>query len=312
MKKETIVYINGQFLPESQARISPFDHGLLYGDGIYETLRACDQFVFRLDQHLDRLFRSARAIHLAIPATREELKKAVAEVVRLNAYKESLVRIVITAGIGAGMGFRRTIKTPPTVLVIEVDRQSLGPLTKSDKEEKGLRAIIACARSIPPGCGVEARVKHNNYLNHIMVDLEADTAGVDVAISLDMNGFVTECSGANIYVAREGRIETPPGYVGILEGITRQAIIDIARSEGIQASERMLTPYDIYTSDEVFATSTLKGVVSIVEVDSRTIGEGKPGPIADRMRAIYDQMLRKEKHESCTSNNPTSSMNVRR
>ena len=295
MTKETIVYINGQFLPESQARISPFDHGLLYGDGIYETLRTHEEFIFRMDQHLDRLYRSAKAIHIAIPATRDELKKAVAEVVRLNAYKESLVRIVITAGIGAGMGFRRTIKTPPTVLVIQVDRQSLGAMTKSDREEKGLRAIIACARSIPPGCGVEPRVKHNNYLNHIMVDLEAETAGVDVAISLDMNGFVTECSGANIFIARESQVETPPGYIGILEGITRQAVIDIARIEGIQIAEKTLTPYDIYTADEVFLTSTLKGVVSIVEVDSRRIGEGRPGPIAKRIRTAYDQMLRKER-----------------
>jgi branched-chain amino acid aminotransferase len=298
MGKESTVYVNGKFLPESQARISPFDHGLLYGDGIYETLRVYDRVVFKLDHHLDRLLMSAKAVKLAIPLTKEQIKEAVAEVVRRNGYTESHIRIVITAGVGAGMGLRRTIKTPPTVLIIDVDRESLASIVKSSDEGKGLRAIIASTRSIPSGCGVESRTKHNNYLNHIMVDLEAETAGADIAISLDMNGFVTECSGANIYVVKDDTIATPPPYIGILAGITRQTVVEIARSEGVQFAEKMLTPYDIYTADEVFATSTVTGIAPIIQVDSRTIGEGKPGPITSRIRRIYNELLRKEIRES--------------
>jgi branched-chain amino acid aminotransferase len=294
MAKESIVYINGQFLPESHVRISPFDHGLLYGDGIYETLRVYSQVIFKLDQHLDRLFMSAKALRLTIPLTKEQLKEAVAEVVRRNGYRESHIRIVVTAGVGAGMGLRRTIKTPPTVFIIDVDRESLANIVKSSDEGRGLRAIIASTRSVPSGCGVESRAKHNNYLNHIMVDLEAETAGADVAISLDINGLVTECSGANIYVVKGGTIATPPPHVGILAGITRQTVVEIAVSEGIQFVERMLTPYDIYTADEVFATSTVAGIAPIVEVDSRIIGEGKPGPITSRIRRRYNDLLRKE------------------
>lgn len=287
------MYINGQFLPESEARISPFDHGLLYGDGIYETLRVRNQVIFKLDNHLDRLFMSAKTVKLAIPMTKEQLKEAVTEVVRRNGYKESHIRIVVTSGVGAGMGLRRTIRTSPTVFIIDVDRELLGNFVKSSDEGKGLRAIIASTRSIPSGCGVESRTKHNNYLNHIMVDVEAETAGADMAISLDINGFVTECSGANIYIVKDGTIATPPAYIGILAGITRQTIMDIARSEGVQFAERMLTPYDVYTADEVFATSTVLGVAPVTEVDSRTIADGKPGRITSKMRAMYNGMLQK-------------------
>jgi len=237
---------------------------------------------------------SAKAVRLTIPMTREQLKEAVSEVVRRNGYNESHIRIVITAGVGAGMGLRRTIKTSPTVLIIDVDRESLTNIVKSSDEGRGLRAIIASTRSIPSGCGVESRAKHNNYLSHIMVDVEAETAGVDLAISLDINGFVTECSGANIYVVKDGTIATPPPYIGILAGITRQAVIDAAHSEGIQFAEKMLTPYDIYTADEVFETSTVAGVVPIIEVDSRTVGDGKPGPITSKIRKAYSEMLQKE------------------
>jgi branched-chain amino acid aminotransferase len=239
---------------------------------------------------------SAKAVRLTVPLTRERLKETVAEVVRRNGYRESHIRIVITAGVGAGMGLRRTIKTSPTVLIIDVDRESLGMsgIVKSSDAGRGLRAIIASTRSIPSGCGVESRAKHNNYLNHIMVDLEAETAGADIAISLDINGFVTECSGANIYVVKNGTIATPPPYIGILAGITRQAVIDTARTEGIQFVEKLLTPYDIYTADEVFATSTVAGIASIIEVDSRTVGNGKPGPITSKIRKLYSEMLQKE------------------
>jgi len=293
MRRESIVYINGQFLPESEARISPFDHGLLYGDGVYETLRVRNQVIFKLDQHLERLFMSAKAVKIAIPLAKEQLREAVTEVVRRNGYRESHIRIVVTSGVGAGMGLRRTIKTPPTVFIIDVDRELLGNFVKSSDEGRGLKAIIASTRSIPSGCGVESRTKHNNYLNHIMVDLEAETAGADMAISLDMNGFVTECSGANIYIVKDGTIATPPAYVGILAGITRQTIMEIAGNEGIQFAETMLTPYDVYTANEVFATSTVLGVAAIVEVDSRAIAEGKPGPITTKIRRIYSGMLEK-------------------
>lgn len=294
-RKENILYINGQFFCEKEARISPFDHGLLYGDGVFDAVRVCNQFIFKLDQHLDRFYRSAKIVGLVVPLTKESLKAAVVEVAKRNAFKDAYIRIVVTVGVGAGVGGRRTVKPPPTVLILEVEEQ-IHPLDFSKSFKEGRKAIIAVTRSIPPMCGPESRAKHNNYLNHTMADMEALRAGVDFAIALDINGFVTECQGGNIFVVKQGVIETPPPYVGILEGITRQTIVEIARDEGIQVAETMLTPYDIYTADEVFASSTAGGVISITEVDSKSIGEGSPGPVANRLQKRYQEMLQKGLH----------------
>lgn len=291
---EQIVYLNGEFLPETKARISPFDHGFLYGDGLFDTCRAHNGYIFKLDQHVDRFFRSAKGIHIDLPLSKSELKNAVAETVRRNLVKNAYIRIVASIGIGKGLGMRRTVKTKPTILIFAI--QTSGGLFSYDTGLKGNKAIIASIRSVPPGCGPEPRSKHNNYLNHVLTDNEAVRQGVDIAINLDIHGYVTECEGANVFIVKNKTIITPDLHLGLLEGITRETVFEISKNEGYEVKESTLTSYDIFNADEVFASSTVGGIIPIIEVDGRSISDGKIGPITHNIARAYNTMLENGVH----------------
>ncbi|MFH1931504.1 MAG: branched-chain-amino-acid transaminase [Pseudomonadota bacterium] len=298
MNRAEYVYINGEFYQESEARISPFDHGFLYGDGVFDTVRCVNGVIFKLDQHIKRFFNSAKTLAFDIPLTFEEIKEGIIETVRKNGFLDTYVRFLATIGEGSGLGMRRTIHTEPTFVIITVPENVAagGKSWFGESSSKGFKAIIAATRSMPPSCGPEPRTKHNNYMNHILVDNEAITAGVDIAIQLDINGFVVEGQGSNIFFVKNNLVLTPQASLGLLEGITRETVMEIARSASYEVREALMTPFDIFTADELFTTSTAGGIHAIVEVNSRPIGNSKPGPVTVKLATLYNTMIQKGEH----------------
>ncbi len=290
---ESVVYVNGRFYPKSQARISPTDHGILYGDGVFDTCTAHNGMIWRLDDHIDRFFMSAKAVSITIPLEKRELKGVVVETVRRNGLSDAYIKMYCTRGDGPPF-INPAGTTGPTMVVFAVP-----PARVYSEEErmKGVRAIISSVRRIPPACGVEARIKQLNYMNNVLMYLEAMNAGADMAIALDLNGYVTEGIAQNIFVVRNSVIRTPPLQL-ILAGITRRSVIELAGKEGYGVVEEMLTPYDLYTADEVFATATAAsgggGLTAITNVDGRVIGGGKTGPVTDRLMKAHLQALRSD------------------
>ncbi len=250
-EKEAVVYVNGKFFPKSQARISPMDHGILYGDGVFDTCQAVDGMIWRLDEHIDRFFRSAAAVQLTIPLKKDELNRAVVETVKRNQLKDAYVKMYCTRGDGAPFIDPRLTKAP-TMVIFAVPP---APKFSKEKSELGARAVIASIRRIPPSCGVEARIKQLNYMNNVLMELEMINAGADFAIALDINGYVTEGVAQNIFAVRDSEVSTPPQQL-VLEGITRRTVLEIAQRMGHKVAELMMTPYDLYTADEVFMTAT--------------------------------------------------------
>lgn len=282
-----VTYVNGAFVPKEEAVISVFDHGLLYGDGIFEGIRAYNGRVFRLDEHLDRLYDSARTIMLDIPLTREEMREAILETLRRNNLRDGYIRPVVSRGVGdLGLDPRKCAR--PTVIII-VDSIQLYP---KEAYLKGLRTITATTRKVRPDM-LNPRVKSLNYLNNIMARIEANQAGVDEAIMLTADGYVCECSADNVFVIHDGQIWTPPPYLGILAGITRGAVLDLARDLEIPAIERVFTLHDVYTAQESFLTGTGAEVGPVVEVDGRAIGDGRPGPITGRLIEAFHTLVRR-------------------
>jgi len=282
-----VTYVNGAFVPKEEAVISVFDHGLLYGDGIFEGIRAYNGRVFRLEEHLDRLYDSARTIMLEIPQTREEMREAILETLRRNNLRDAYIRPVVSRGVGdLGLDPRKCAR--PTVIII-VDSIQLYP---KEAYLKGLRTITATTRKARPDM-LNPRVKSLNYLNNIMARIEANQAGVDEAIMLTADGYVCECSADNIFVIHDGQIWTPPPYLGILAGITRGAVLDLARDLEIPAIERVFTLHDVYTAQESFLTGTGAEVGPVVEVDGRAIGDGRPGPITGRLIEAFHTLVRR-------------------
>lgn len=282
-----LVYIDGEFVPESEAKISVFDHGFLYGDGVFEGIRAYEGRVFRLREHIDRLYDSAKAIDLEIPLSKEEFEKIILETLRINNLRDAYIRPIVTRGIGdLGLDPRKCKK--PTIIVITKPWDKL----YGDLYEKGLKAVTVAVRrnsydALPPN------IKSLNYLNNILAKIEANAKGGDEAILLDKDGFVSEGSGDNIFIVKKGKILTPP-TINNLKGITREVTIEIIKKHGISFEERNIGLYDLYTADEVFVTGTAAEIAPIVEIDGRKIGDGKPGRITKLLMAEFEKITRSE------------------
>ena len=281
-----LVSMNGRLVPEDEARVSVFDHGLLYGDGVFEGLRAYSGRVFRLREHLQRLWASARAICLEIPTTPEQLGRAIEETLAANGLADGYVRVVITRGAGS-LGLDPARTRDPQVIVI-ADTIALYP---PELTARGLRLVTAATQR-SHSAALSPRIKSLNYLNNIMAKLEGQQAGCVEALMLNHKGEVAECTADNVFVVRGDRLLTPPPDAGILEGITRGAVMELALAAGIDCREATLTRHDIYTADECFITGTAAEVVPVVELDGRKIGSGTPGPVTLRLQAAFHALVR--------------------
>ena len=267
------IYIDGKYYDKADAKVSVFDHGLLYGDGIFDGIRIYNGKVFRLKEHIERFYESAKAIILEIPMTKEEMKAAVEDAVKVNERKDGYIRLVITRGEGS-LGLDPASCKKATVIIIVSDIQ----LYPKEYYEKGIALVTVTSRRIPSEC-LDPRIKSLNYLNNIMAKLEAKQAGCLEAVMLNTEGFVAECTADNIFIVKEGRLLTPSAYHGALEGITRQTVMEIAEKLGIESAETTLAPYDLYTADECFLTGTGAEIVPVVKIDGRVIGSGVPGKV---------------------------------
>jgi branched-chain amino acid aminotransferase len=267
------VFIDGQFLDEADAKISVFDHGLLYGDGVFEGIRMYHNRIFKLKEHIQRLYWSAKAILLDIPMTPDELTRACVDTCKANGLRDGYIRLVVTRGRGTlGLDPRRCPKA--SVIIIASTIQ----LYPEEYYHKGLTIVtVPTTRNLPNS--VNPAIKSLNYLNNILARIEANNAGVEEAIMLNSEGFVAECTGDNIFLVHQGRLVTPPLSAGALYGITRGTVLDCAKALGIPTAEPNLTRYDVYIADEMFLTGTAAEMVPVVKVDGRVIGDGKPGPI---------------------------------
>lgn len=268
-----IIYLDGKYVPEEEAVVSVFDHGLLYGDGIFEGIRAYHNQVFKLSEHLERLYESARTITLEIPISVDEMQDVVLETLRRNNLRDAYIRLVVTRGKG-DLGLDPRKCKLATIFCIAASIQ----LYPDELYERGLEMVtVATRRNIPEACN--PRVKSLNYLNNIYAKIEANLAGVPEAIMLNQEGYVAEATGDNIFLVKKGKLITPPIHVGLLEGITRNAVMDLARARGIEVRERVFTRHDVYIADECFLTGTAAELIPCVKVDGRPIGTGQPGPV---------------------------------
>lgn len=283
-----VAYVNGAFVPKEEAKISVYDHGYLYGDGVFEGIRAYNGRIFRLDRHLDRLYDSARYLMLEILLSQQEMGAAIVETVRRCGLRDAYIRPVISRGVG-DLGLDPRKCKVPTVVII-VDTIQLYP---KEAYERGLRAVTAAVRKVRPDA-VSVQAKTLNYLNSILARLEANRAGVEEALMLQGDGYVCECSADNIFLVRGGEVWTPPAHLGILQGVTREAVMELARRQGLPMLERVFTLYDVYTADECFLTGTGAEVGPVVEVDSRRIAAGTPGPITQRLIAAFRDLVMRE------------------
>jgi len=286
LEKELQVYVDGAFYPKSQAKVSVFDHGLLYGDGVFEGIRAYNGSVFKLKEHIDRLYRSAHMIMLEIPVSKEEMIQTVLETLRKNNLKDSYIRLVVTRGVGdLGLNPKKCAK--PTIIVIT----DTIALHKGEAKEKGVTAMISWVKRDPVDA-TSHEIKSLNYLNSILAKIEANISGVDEAICLDKNGFVCEGVAENIFIVRNGRIFTPPSYTGALPGITAEEMAKLARKLGYEAKDKNITPYELFNAEEVFFTGTAAEIVPVREINKRTISNGKPGPITKRLMEEFAKLVR--------------------
>jgi branched-chain amino acid aminotransferase len=268
------IYINGKFYNNDNAKISVFDHGLLYGDGVFEGIRSYNRRVFKLNEHIDRLFESAQSIMLKISLTKEQLIKAVLLTLKANKLENAYIRLVVTRGVGDLGLDPRKCDQGPTIIII-ADKIALYP---EKLYRQGLVIVtVPTVRNLPEA--LNPQIKSLNYLNNILAKIEAANAGCDEAIMLDSLGYVAECTGDNIFVVKNGHLYTPPQCMGTLRGITRDSILEIARKNKISAHEHVITRHEVYISDECFLTGTAAEVIPVVKVDGRVIGQGKPGKL---------------------------------
>jgi branched-chain amino acid aminotransferase len=279
-------YVDGKYVPKDEASVSIYDHGFLYGDGVYEAIRAYDGNVFKLREHVDRLYESAHSIKIDIPLSREEMCRLVVEVLRKNQLMNSYIRIVISRGRGR-MGVDPRNCTKPTVVIMVEPREPL-----FGENVKGISAIM-CSLRRTPSWSLDPRIKTLNYLNNIMAKIEAIEAGVEEAIMLNEEGYVAETSTENIFVVKNGTVSTPHPSQGVLRGITRDAVIAAAKSLQLPVEERAMSVHELYNADEVFVTGTAAELVPIVKIGGRKIGEGKPGPIFSRILARFKESIKK-------------------
>jgi len=275
------IYIDGKYYDEKNARISVMDHGLLYGDGVFEGIRAYNGRVFRLSEHIERLFCSAKAILLSIPMTPAEITEAVLVACRRNRVRDGYIRLVVTRGAGS-LGLNPNTCKQPSVIVIAGKIQ----LYPAELYQQGLQIItVPTTRNLHSA--INPTIKSLNYLNNILAKIEAMNGGCDEAIMLNPGGFVAECTGDNIFIVKGGRLFTPPISAGALNGITRGVVLELAREDGIQVSEPDLTRYDLFNADECFLTGTGAEIIAAVKIDGRVTGNGKPGPVTERLVGQY-------------------------
>jgi branched-chain amino acid aminotransferase len=282
-----IIYLDGKYLPEEKAGISVFDHGFLYGDGVFEGIRSYNGRIFRLKEHMDRLYDSAKTIDLKVPITKEEFTEVICETMRKNNLKDAYIRPIVTRGKGT-MGLDPLKCGRPTVVVVCVEWGAM----YGDLYEKGLKGVTVSIRRNPAE-SMPPNVKSLNYLNNILAKIEANYKGGDEAIFFDTNGYLSEGSGDNIYVVKNGEIITPP-TLNNLRGVTRLVMLEIAESLGITVKEQNMGYFDLYTADEVIVTGTAAEVGPITWIDGRVIGTGKPGPVTRQMMAAFKTITEKE------------------
>src|SRR6266487_6750080 len=275
------VYIDGKFYDQEKAKVSVFDHGLLYGDGVFEGIRAYHGRVFKLKEHLDRLFCSAKAILLDIPMSPTDVLKAVLETCRRNRLRDGYIRLVVTRGAGT-LGLNPNRCKKPSVIIIAGKIQ----LYPAELYERGMEIVtVPTVRNLHSA--LNPAIKSLNYLNNILAKIEAVNAGCEEAVMLNAEGFVSECTGDNIFIVKEGQLMTPPLSAGALYGITRRVVMEIAAESGLRVSEPNLTRYDLFNADECFLTGTGAEIVAVVKIDGRVIGTGKPGPVTEKLIALY-------------------------
>jgi len=275
------IYIDGAWVSREDAKVSIFDHGLLYGDGVFDSVRSYDGRLFKLDEHVNRLYLSAKGIGLDIGIPKAKFTEQVIESIRRNNLRDAYVRLVVTRGPGdLGIDPRKCTKS---TIIILADKITIYP---EETYKRGLRVIIASTRRTPPD-SLNGKIKSLNYLNNIIAKLEHIHTGMDESLMLNHEGYLVEGTVENIFLVKGKKLLTPPCHIGALEGITRQTTIDLAPSVGLSAEEALLTANDLYTADECFLTGTGAELVPVVQVDGRAIGDGKPGPVTQKMLAAY-------------------------
>ena len=282
------IYIDGKFLPKENAKVSVFDHGLLYGDGVFEGIRIYDGLIFKLKEHIDRLYQSAHTIMLTIPMSKNEMIDAIKKTLRENKLKDAYIRLVVTRGVGdLGLDPRKCLKA--TVIII-TDKIKLYPL---EFYKKGMEIVtIPTQRTIHEA--INPQIKSLNYLNNILAKVEAINAGVEEAVMLNSEGYVAECTADNIFIVKKDALFTPPIHVGVLRGITRGAVMDIARLKQIPVYEEILTRYDLFNADECFMTGTAAEIIPVVKIDGRVIANGKPGKMTLTLINEFHKITRKD------------------
>ncbi|GIP54959.1 MULTISPECIES: branched-chain-amino-acid transaminase [Paenibacillus] len=284
---EQWIYLDGQFVTKENAKVSVFDHGFLYGDGIFEGIRIYNGNIFKCKEHLDRLYDSAKSIMLNIPLTFQEMEEALVETLRRNELRDGYIRLVVSRGMGnLGLDPNRCPKASVVIIVEQL------AIYSEEAYKTGLKTVsVSTKRNLPDA--LNPKIKSLNYLNNILVKIQSNLSGAGEAIMLNAQGYVTEGSGDNIFVIKNGVITTPPCYLGALDGITRQAIIEICNNKGLKIKEEPFTLHDVYVADEVFLTGTAAEVIAVREVDGRIIGEGHAGPITlkllEEFRSIVDK-----------------------
>jgi len=296
LEKENFIYIDGKFYPKLEAKVSVYDHGLLYGDGVFEGIRAYNGVVFKLKEHIDRLYRSAHTIMLQIPLTKSQMTQAVLETLRKNNLKDAYIRLVVTRGVGdLGLDPRKCSK--PTTIIIA---QPLQALHGEDAKDKGVTTIISWVKRDPVDATTH-EIKSLNYLNSILAKIEANTTGTDEAICLNKEGFVCEGVAENLFIVKDGIIVTPPVSAGALDGITRRVIMSLAEKSGYKVVERNVTPNELFNADEVFFTGTAAEIAPVREINQRVIGDGKPGSITKHLMREFNKITRDPKEGTLIS-----------
>src|SRR4051812_37998018 len=284
--RELTIFLDGKFVPESEAKVSVFDHGLLYGDGIFEGIRFYNGRVFRLEEHTDRLWDSARSICLEIPMSKEAMTEALLETIRQNGLQDGYIRQIVTRGVG-NLGLNPVQCKRPSVIIIATTIA----LYPEEAYRSGL-TVVTCATRRTGAAQLNPAVKSLNYLNNVMARIEANLAGADEALMLNEEGNVAECTADNVFVIKKGRIFTPPISAGALRGITRSVAMEAAEELGIQVTETNITRHDVFVADECFLTGTAAEVIPVIKADGRPIGTGKPGPLTGKIIARFRELTR--------------------